>query len=176
MNKFLSILGMTFLSISFAQAATPASKTLEVGSAAPTFSVKTQDGKDFDLKSRKGSWTVLYFYPKADTPGCTKQACGFRDDIEKIHQEGAEVFGVSADTVKDQNAFHKKYHLNFTLLADAKSKVIQLYGTQMSDEPLSNRWTFIIGPDLTIRNIQKDVDPVMDAKNTAKKIAELKKI
>jgi peroxiredoxin Q/BCP len=153
-----------------------ATNELKVGDAAPLFSSTTQDGKTFSLKSRTGTWTVLYFYPKAGTPGCTKQACGFRDDIKKIELEGAEVFGVSADSVKEQKAFHEKHHLNFTLIADEQDRVVDLYGSKMTGLKMSKRWTFIIGPDLTIRDIQKDVDPVMDAKRTAKRIAELKKI
>jgi len=148
---------------------------LKVGDPAPLFTAQTQDGKTFDLKSRKGSWTVLYFYPKADTPGCTKEACSFRDDIQKIRDEGAEVYGISADTVKDQKAFHGKYKLNFTLLADPKVEVVSRYGTKMPIVKMSKRWTFIVGPDLTIRDIERDVDPLLDAKRVAKEIGELKK-
>lgn len=163
----LALLGLSF---STAQAA-----ELKVGDSAPLFTAQTQEGKTFDLKSRKGHWTVLYFYPKADTPGCTKQACSFRDDIQKIRNEGAEVYGISADAVKDQKAFHTKYKLNFTLIADPKDAVVNLYGTKMPIVKMSKRWTFIVGPDLTIRDIEKDVDPVLDAKRVAKEIAELKK-
>lgn len=147
---------------------------LKVGDPAPIFKVQAHDGSEFDLSSRKGQWTVLYFYPKADTPGCTKQACAFRDNIEKIRSQGADVFGISADTVESQAAFHKKYNLNFKLLADAEGEVIQRYGSKMPVMKLSKRWTFIIDPELKIRAIDKDVDPVMDAENVAKKIAELK--
>ena len=169
--SFLIFGTLTLSAVSSAQAT-----QLEIGSPAPLFTAKTQDNETFDLKSRKGKWTVLYFYPKADTPGCTKQACGFRDDLEKIHAEGAEVYGVSADSVKEQKAFHSKHKLNFTLIADENDDVVNLYGTKMPVVKMSKRWTFIIGPDLTIRDIQKDIDPVMDAKRVAKKIAELKKI
>ncbi len=97
---------------------TSLSAELKLKDSAPTFIVKTHEGKNFDLSSRKGKWTVLYFYPKADTPGCTQQACAFRDSINVIRDQGADVFGVSVDTVSDQAAFHKKHHLNFVLLAD----------------------------------------------------------
>src|SRR4051794_39757977 len=93
-----------------------AAKALDVGDLAPKFSAKTQAGEEFTLASRAGKWTVLYFYPKSETPGCTKQACTFRDKIQKIRDEGADVYGVSADTVDAQAAFHKHHNLNFTLI------------------------------------------------------------
>lgn len=148
---------------------------LKSGDAAPLFTLKTQSGKDFDLNSRRGQWTVLYFYPKADTPGCTKQACAFRDNIKHIRNEGAEVYGISSDTVEAQAKFHAKYHLNFDLLADAEGKVIEAYGTKMPMVNVSKRWTFIIGPDLKIKNIAKGVDPVVDSEKIASEIAKLKK-
>lgn len=147
---------------------------LKAGDAAPIFTAKTHEGKDFDLKSRKGQWTVLYFYPKADTPGCTKQACAFRDNIEQIRTQGAEVYGVSTDTVADQAAFHKKHGLNFPLIADADGAVVKAYGTKMPVMSMSKRWTFLIDPDLKIKWIEKDVDPVKDAETIAAKITELK--
>ncbi len=147
---------------------------LKTGDSAPVFSTKTHEGKDFDLNSRKGSWTVLYFYPKAETPGCTKQACGFRNNIEKIRVQGAEVFGISADTVEQQAAFHKNHQINFTLLADSKAQVIDLYGAKMPIVKMAKRWTFLIDPDLKIRWFDKDVDPVLDAQKVALKLKELK--
>lgn len=148
---------------------------VSVGNPAPLFELSTMEGKAFDLSERKGKWTVLYFYPKAETPGCTKQACAFRDNIKKIRALGAEVFGVSINTVKEQADFHKNHNLNFTLLADEKGKVTEMYGTKMPVLNFSKRWTFIIDPNLIIRNIDKDVDPVKDADHVAQKIAELKK-
>jgi peroxiredoxin Q/BCP len=146
---------------------------LTEGSAAPDFSLPNQSGKNFDLQSRKGSWTVLYFYPKAETPGCTKQACAFRDNIEKIRKLGAQVYGVSVNSVDDQEQFSKNHHLNFDLLADKDAKVTELYGTKMWALKMSKRWTFILDPDLKIRSIEKDVDPVKDADKVADKIKEL---
>lgn len=147
---------------------------LKVNDPAPLFVAKTHEGKDFDLKSRKGQWTVLYFYPKAGTPGCTKQACAFRDNIEKIRAQGADVYGISADTVAEQAEFHKTHHLNFNLLADPEDHVINLYGTKMAAMKMSKRWTFIVDPDLKIRSIQKDVDPVVDSEKVANEISQLK--
>ena len=148
---------------------------LKVNDAAPVFSAQTQGNKPFDLATRKGKWTVLYFYPKAGTPGCTKQACAFRDSISKIREQGADVYGISADTVDAQAGFHKEHHLNFDLLADPDAKVISLYGAKKATANMSNRWTFILDPNLKIKNIMKDVDPVLDAERVAKEISTLKK-
>ena len=149
---------------------------LKVSDAAPTFKLLTHEGKSFDLQARKGLWTVLYFYPKAETPGCTKQACAFRDNIKKIRVLGADVFGISADSVADQAAFHKNHNLNFILLADDKMEVAKLYGSKMPMLSMSKRWTFIIDPELKIRYVDHDVDPVKDADKVAEKISELKSI
>lgn len=165
---------LTFVFVMMAVSLSAAAADLKVGDPAPLFQLKTQEGKDFDLSSRKGTWTVLYFYPKAGTPGCTKQACAFRDKIEKIRAQGADVFGVSADSVEDQAKFHKEHHLNFTLLADADGKVVNLYGSKMPLITMSKRWTFIIDPELKIREIEKDVDPVMDADKVASTLGKLK--
>jgi len=172
MNRFLkSLLQIAFVAAPLKGAQ---SATLEAGDAAPLFVLKTHEGKDFDLKSRSGQWSVLYFYPKANTPGCTKQACAFRDNIKKIHEQGAEVFGISADSVEAQAAFHKEQRLNFVLLADTGAKISSLYGTKLPFLPVSKRWTFVIDPELKVRAIEKNVDPVLDATRVAAKIAELK--
>jgi peroxiredoxin Q/BCP len=148
---------------------------LKVGDPAKPFKLLTQEGKTFELASRKGTWTVLYFFPKAETPGCTKQACSFRDNIKKIRELKAEVFGISTNTVKDQADFAKAHALNFILLADDKGEVTSEYGSKMPILNMSKRWTFIIGPDLTIMDIAKDVDPITDAQRVATKISELQK-
>lgn len=140
---------------------------LKVGDKAPTFKAKLQDGTDFDFASRAGKWTVLYFYPKADTPGCTKQACAFRDSIKKITDLGADVIGVSINNVADQAAFHKKHGLKFSLVADENAKVVKLYGTKLPLVNMSKRWTFVIDDKMVIRKIEKDVDPVLDAEKMA---------
>jgi peroxiredoxin Q/BCP len=147
---------------------------LKPGDPAPPFTAKTQDGSTFDLSQRKGQWTVLYFYPKAGTPGCTKQADGFRDGIAAIREQGADVFGVSTDTVESQAAFHKDENLSFTLLADPDGTVTDLYGAKMPVLTVAKRWTFIIDPTLTLREVERDVDPPNDAKRVAGEIASLK--
>jgi len=152
-----------------------ANTDLKTNDFAPLFKLQTQDGKTFDLSSRQGTWTVLYFFPKAETPGCTKQACAFRDNIKKIRALNADVFGISTNNVADQAAFHKNHNLNFTLLADEKIKVTNLYGSKMPVLSMSKRWTYIIDPELKIRSIDRDVDPVLDADKVATKIEEFQK-
>jgi peroxiredoxin Q/BCP len=147
---------------------------LEAGQPAPRFTAKTQDGTDFDLASRTGKWTVLYFYPKAGTPGCTKEASAFRDNIALIRDQGADVLGISTDTVESQAAFHKEQQLVFTLLADPDGAVTEQYGAKMPILTMAKRWTFIIDPTLTIRLVERDVDPAMDAQRVASEIARLK--
>jgi peroxiredoxin Q/BCP len=148
---------------------------LKLGDQAPALKLKTDQGAIFDLQSRKGQWTVIYFYPKADTPGCTKQACAFRDNIAKIRALRAEIFGVSADDVEALQKFRKNHNLNFVLLADPGLDAISAYGTKMAVVNMSKRWTFIIDPDLKIRSIDKDVDPVLDAKRVAETLQKLQK-
>src|SRR5258708_1032824 len=122
---------------------------LKVGDPAPLFTAKTHEGQAFDLSSQKKEaakdhYTVLFFYPKAGTPGCTKQVCAFRDNIQKIKDLDADVFGISADSVEDQMSFHKKHNLLFTLLADPEDKIIESYGSKMPILKMSKRWTFIL--------------------------------
>lgn len=161
-------------SISLPAAQAVKAEGLSIDQKAPDFTLKTQDSQTFQLSSRTGSWTVLYFYPKADTPGCTKQACTYRDAIQKIRDEGAEVFGISTDNVDSIKAFHTKYHLSFTLLADDGGQVTALYGTKMPLVNIAKRWTFIVDPKGVIRDINTDVDPAADAGSVAAKIRDLK--
>jgi peroxiredoxin len=98
------------------------------GTTAPDFTLPDQDGNDFTLSSARGKPVVLYFYPKDDTPGCTTQACAFRDARADYEAAGAKVIGVSPDDVKSHGKFVKKHGLNFTLLADAGAAVCTSYG------------------------------------------------
>ena len=165
----MKILMMVLVSLVFAGVA--------VDEKAPLFEVRTHTGADFSLENQKekARWTVLYFYPKAETPGCTKQACAFRDSINQITALKADVYGISTDNVAAQAAFHKKHNLNFTLLADADGKITSMYGAKMPVMNMSKRWTFIIDPDLKIRSINKDVDPVKDATQVAETLKSLQK-
>jgi peroxiredoxin Q/BCP len=101
---------------------------IEVGETAPPFRLKSDDGSQIALKDLRGSPVVLYFYPKDDTPGCTKEACAFRDLKSKLTAAGAKVLGVSPDSVSSHEKFRDKYQLNFPLLADPDHKVTEQYG------------------------------------------------
>ncbi len=173
MSVFLKTISACVLLIFMGFGAT--ATDLKINDTAPLFKTKNQDGKDFDMSSRKGNWTVLYFYPKAGTPGCTKQACAFRDSINKIRSPDTDVFGISTNSVTEQAAFYKEHHLNFSLLADEGGKISGAYGTKMPLVTIAKRWTFIIDPQLKIRKIEKDVDPALDAEKVAAMLAELKK-
>lgn len=156
--------------------ASVAANELGVGQPAPDVRLQTQDGGEFNLASRQGQgWTVLYFYPKAGTPGCTTQACAFRDAIEAIRQLNAEVYGVSTDSVDDLRAFHSKHKLRFTLLSDPDAQVSEAYGVKMPLIDLAKRWTFIIDPALRIRRIDDDVDPALDAQRVAEWLRNLQR-
>jgi thioredoxin-dependent peroxiredoxin len=148
---------------------------LKVGDNAPLFTAKTHEGKSFELASRKGQWTVLYFYPKAETPGCTTQACAFRDSIKKVRDLGAEVYGISSDDVTSLAKFHEHHHLNFPLLSDSSLEIIKAYGTKMPLLKMSKRWTFIVDPELKIRVIDNSVDPAKDVDHVADTISKLQK-
>ena len=101
---------------------------LKVGDKAPLFILPSGDGKTVSLKELKGKKVVLYFYPKDDTPGCTKEACSFRDNLARVKQKGAVILGVSADSVESHNKFINKYDLPFPLLSDESKEIIRAYG------------------------------------------------
>lgn len=101
---------------------------LKEGSSAPQFSLPTDEGQVVNLRDLRGKKVVLYFYPKDDTPGCTVEACNFRDDFPKFETKNAMVFGVSRDSVESHQKFRDKYRLNFPLLSDTEGKVCEKYG------------------------------------------------
>ena len=103
--------------------------SIEEGKAAPAFSLKDANGKTVALSDFKGKNVVVYFYPKDDTPGCTAEACAFRDGIDEIKSRGAVVLGISTDSVESHQKFKSKFDLNFPLLSDADKAVAQAYGT-----------------------------------------------
>jgi len=137
----------------------------EVGTKAPMFSLPASTGETIDLAKLKGKTVVLYFYPKADTPGCTKEACGFRDAIASYQKLGVPVFGVSPDPVKDVTKFAEKFQLNFPLLADEDHAVSEKYGVWGEKSMYGKKYmgvartTFIIGPDGKIARVFERVKP-----------------
>lgn len=170
MNDRIARIGALVFSLAAAPA--QAADAPAPGSPAPAFQLRTTEGADFTLDSRKGKWTVLYFYPKDDTPGCTRQACAFRDSIQVIRKQGAEVYGISQDTVESHKQFTSKHQLNFPLLADVGGQVAKRYGAD-GFAGFSKRWTFIIDPQLKVRWVQKNVDPALNAKEVAEQLSGL---
>ena len=131
-----------------------------VGSMAPDFALPDQHGKQRSLSEWRGKWVVLYFYPKDDTPGCTEEACTFRDDLEQLSALDAQVVGISIDTSASHKVFAEKYHLPFPLLADAKGEAAANYGA-LSDWlviKLAKRYTFLINPQGKIAKAYLSVD------------------
>ena len=138
---------------------------LKVGDAAPDFSAATNGGGRVSSADFKGKNVVLYFYPRDDTPGCTKEACAFRDHFAEFRKRGAVVFGVSTDPVKSHDKFAAKFKLPFTLLADEDKRIVQAFGVWGEKSFLGRKYlgthrvTFLIGPDGRIRKIWPKVKP-----------------
>ena len=134
---------------------------LAVGDPAPVFTLPDQQGEPRSLSDYRGDWLVLYFYPKDDTPGCTTEACSFRDNINRLIAQDAVVLGVSMDTVESHAAFAAEHELPFPLLADPDGEVVERYGA-LSDfmvVKFAKRQTFIIDPEGRIATIYRRVDP-----------------
>jgi peroxiredoxin Q/BCP len=145
----------------FRALAGPANFSVKEGQPAPDFTLQDQHGTPVTLSSLRGQWVVLYFYPKDDTPGCTKEACSFRDNLVALQQLNAAVLGVSVDSVEDHKAFADKFELNFPILADDRREVCRLYGTLTSfmGVKIASRSTVIIDPQGVIRKLFPDVQP-----------------
>jgi peroxiredoxin Q/BCP len=138
---------------------------IEPGQPAPDFTLRDQDGNDVSLKDVAGQTLVLYFYPKANTSGCTTQACGVRDHRADYEQAGVRVLGVSPDPVKEVKKFHDKQSLNFTLLADEDHAVCEAYGTWQEKSMYgrkywgSTRSTFVIDGEGVVRHVIEKAKP-----------------
>jgi peroxiredoxin Q/BCP len=148
----------------------------KVGDLAPDFRLPSTRGKDVTLKEFRGKDVILYFYPKDDTPGCTKEACSFRDHESDMSKRHAVVFGVSTDSLESHEKFKSKYDLNFPLLSDETADVAKMYGVWKEKNLYGRRsWgvartTFWIGADGRIRKIWKKVDTEKHAEDV---LAEL---
>lgn len=138
---------------------------IDNGQKLPEFTLENQDGQSRTNASYAGKWLVLYIYPKDDTPGCTKEACAFRDGYADFKKRGAVILGVSTDPVKAHDKFVKKFDLPFTLLADTDKKIVEAYGVWgekvfMGRKYLgTHRVTFLIGPDGKIKKVWPIVKP-----------------
>src|SRR5882762_11451695 len=129
-------------------AQTPPAARPKIGDKAPLVTGKTEKGKTWKLADAAGKKIVLlYFYPKDDTPGCTKEACGFRDSIGDLKKDGVEVIGVSFDNEESHQKFIEKHSLNFPLLADTDGKIADAFGVKMPDKNMARRVSFLIGLD-----------------------------
>ncbi|MBY0341712.1 MAG: peroxiredoxin [Rhodocyclaceae bacterium] len=145
------------------------------GALAPVFVLKDQNGKVQKLEDYRGKWVVLYFYPKDDTPGCTEQACKFRDDMAELTQLGAQVLGISVDDSASHAKFAAKYNLPFPLLADEGGSVAKSYGAYMDWGlfGIARRYTYLIDPQGRVAKAYLKVDT---SKHSADIIADLKQL
>jgi peroxiredoxin Q/BCP len=152
---------------------------IEAGEQAPQFTLPDQDGNDVSLDGLRGQTVVLYFYPRADTPGCTTQACGIRDHRADYEAAGVTVLGVSPDTVEDVKKFHDKQSLNFRLLADADHSVAEAYGTWGEKTNYGktywgvSRSTFIIDGEGVVRHVIPKASPKTHDEVVLKALGEL---
>ena len=139
--------------------------SLDVGDKAPDFTLPTDGDGKIKLSDLKGQKVVLYFYPKDDTPGCTKEACAFRDAFDRYGKAGVTLFGVSRDTDASHRAFREKYTLPFPMVADPSGVVQRAYHVPdiRPGSNISKRVSFLVGPDGKIARVWPDVDPGVHA-------------
>ncbi|MFU8895913.1 MAG: peroxiredoxin [Gammaproteobacteria bacterium] len=166
---FIGLLGLVLVSATAAHASPPE------GAAAPTFELPDQQGEMRRLGDYGGKWLVLYFYPKDNTPGCTTQACEFRDNIFAFRQLGAEIVGISLDDVETHLAFAEQHSLPFTLLADEGGVVAQRYGVlrNFGMVKLASRQTFLISPEGVVARHYQKVDVNRHSEEVLRDIAAL---
>ncbi len=151
------------------------------GTKAPTFALPDQSGEIHRLKDYAGRWVAFYFYPKDDTPGCTVEACAFRDSHAALRRAGAAVLGVSADPVKRHAKFAEKYRLPFALLADEEKKTLKAYGVWAKKKFMGReymgilRTTFLIDPKGVIARVYENVKPSEHVEEILKDLNTLKK-
>jgi peroxiredoxin Q/BCP len=154
---------------------------MQINDKVADFTLKTDEDQAVSLSDYAGQPVVLFFYPRADTPGCTIEACGFRDWYTKLTKAGAVVLGISRDTPKDQAKFKAKFNLPYTLLADVDEKVCHQFGVLKEKNMYGKkvmgieRTTFLIGPDRTLIHIFPKVTPEGHAEEVLAKIEEWKK-
>lgn len=152
---------------------------LNVGDKAPDFNLPDQDGKMHTLKDYAGKWVLIYFYPKDNTPGCTKEACGLRDGIPDFGTLGMEVLGVSKDSEASHQKFIAKYDLNFSLLADTDTEMMQAYGAWGEKSMFGKKYmgtmrnSYLIDPKGNIAKIYEKVKPAQHAEQVKKDLQKL---
>lgn len=174
--KYLLIAALALFGMVVWRSVASASSNLpQAGALAPVFSLPDQSGKVRSNADFRGRWLVLYFYPKDDTPGCTEEACTFRDDLQKLAALGAEVVGVSVDDTRSHQDFAKKYSLPFPLLADAKGEVAARYGSirDFGFFKFARRNTFLIDPQGKVAKVYLSVST---SRNSQEIIDDLKRL
>ena len=150
----LAIVGLGVLAAGWLTYSAIAAEMPKVGDTAPPIAGLDQDGKEWKLTEAAGkSIVLLYFYPKDDTPGCTKQACGLRDRMADLKKDGVEVVGVSFDSAESHQKFIAKHNLNFTLLTDTDGKIADAYGVRVAGKNVARRVSFLIGTDGKILHV-----------------------
>ena len=171
MKRFLLIL----LSFVIPGYSISASDQVAVGDTAPEFELSDQNGQLHSLEDYRDQWVVLYFYPKDETPGCTTEACEFRDNIFAFRKINAQILGVSLDDVESHQKFAENHGLPFPLLADTEGKAAEAYGvkTKMFGMTVAKRQTFLVGPDGTIAKHYEKVKP---AEHSQQVLADLKEL
>jgi thioredoxin-dependent peroxiredoxin len=147
---------------------------VNVGDPAPDFEGPTTDGSLLGLKDFLGKKNVvLYFYPKDDTPGCTKEACSFRDNLQSIRSQDAEIVGVSLDSVESHKRFITKYKLTFPLISDKKKQIARAYGVLKDTRASTNRATFLIDKNGKVSRIFPKVDVAKHTEEISEALREL---
>jgi thioredoxin-dependent peroxiredoxin len=170
------IVGAVAVLAGFSVARAAEAKLPKVGDQAPLVEGKDQDGKAWKLADDIGKQNVLlYFYPKDDTPGCTKEACGFRDRIEDLKKDGVKVIGVSFDSPESHQKFISKYHLNFPLIADTDGTIADAYGVRMLGRNMARRVSFLIGKDGKIAHVTDAMSADTHLTETREAVDALKK-
>lgn len=146
---------------------------LPVGAEAPDVTGEGPTGETVRLSEARGRFAAVYFYPKDGTPGCTKQACAFRDAFDRLEEAGVVVFGVSGDSVESHREFRKEHSLPFPLVSDESGEVARAYGVRTT-LGMASRTTFLVGPDGRVVRVWPDVDPAVDADRVLAAVRESK--
>lgn len=169
MCTMLYVVGIFFSSQAYAD--------LQAGDKAPEFTLINQHGDSISLSDYRDQWIVLYFYPKNDTPGCTTEACSFRDNINTLIKQKAVILGISIDSMESHKKFSEKYKLPFSLLADPKAMIADRYNAMLNLGlfKLAKRHSFIINPQGMIAKAYRDVDPDTHVQEVLKDLTDLKK-
>ena len=172
MNRFSLSAALAVVALSFTQMAAAAP---EVGTMAPAFKLQDQNDKWVSLAEQRGKWVVVYFYPKDDTPGCTTEACEFRDNLFAFKALNATVLGISVQDVASKKAFAEKHSLPFSLLADTDKSVSSAYGVLNAERGVAARQSFVVDPQGKIAKYYPQVNPADHSKQLLTDLAQLSK-